>query len=150
MYQRVVVPLDGSTLAETVLDFILQIAGPLDLEVVLVRVVPRFAAETELPEAGPYLERQAGPLAGKGVRVRTEVRRGDPAEEIVAATRDARADLIAMTTRGRGGLARLMLGSVAEAVLRTADVPVFLLRHVERAEVSTPGSQRSAATPSAP
>jgi nucleotide-binding universal stress UspA family protein len=132
MYQRVVVPLDGSDLAEAVLGFILQIAGPLDFEVMLVRAVPPAEADPAVAAARTYLERRAEDLAGKGVRVRTEVRRGDPAAEIVAAAREARADLIAMTTRGRGGLTSMLLGSVAAAVLRTADVPVFLLRHVER------------------
>lgn len=132
MYKRVVVPLDGSALAESILPFILQIAGPLDFEVTLVRVVPAAEWDAAGVEAAPYLERVAGELAGKGVRVRTEVRRGDPAAEIVTAAREIGADLVAMTTRGRGGLGRVLLGSVAEAVLRAADMPLFLFRHVER------------------
>lgn len=132
MYRRVVVALDGSMVAESILPFILQIAGPLDFEVTLVRVVPLSAPDATISEAEAYLERIAAELAGKGARVRSEVRRGDPAEQIVAAARAVDADLIAMTTRGHGGISRLLVGSVAEAVLRTADVPVFLLRHVER------------------
>jgi nucleotide-binding universal stress UspA family protein len=54
-----------------------------------------------------------------------------PAAEIVNAARETGADLIAMSTHGRSGLGRLMFGSVAEAVLRHSDVPVFLLRATE-------------------
>jgi nucleotide-binding universal stress UspA family protein len=56
------------------------------------------------------------------------VRRGQPAEEILASARAAGADLIAMTTHGRSGLGRLLFGSVAEAALRQAEIPVFLMR----------------------
>jgi nucleotide-binding universal stress UspA family protein len=142
MFSRIVVPLDGSPLAEGVLPFILQIAGPLDLEVTLVRVVPPLRppaveaahhtmledAERRLAEAGVYVDAIADTLRARGVRVRAEVRRGDAVREIVGAARDAGADLIAMTTHGRSGLGRLLFGSVAEAVLREGDVPVFLLR----------------------
>ena len=62
------------------------------------------------------------------MRARGEVRRGEPAAEIAAAARDAGADLIAMTTHGRSGLGRLLFGSVAESVLRRAEIPVFLMR----------------------
>ena len=142
MYKRVMVPLDGSPLAEGILPFILQIAGPLDLEVVLVRVVqpiPPQALEgtghvvlddvpARLREAREYLAPVAADLRGRGVRVTTEARHGDPVKELVAATRDAGADLIAMTTHGRSGVGRLLFGSVAEAVLRQANVPVLMMR----------------------
>jgi nucleotide-binding universal stress UspA family protein len=51
--------------------------------------------------------------------------------EILAGARAADADLIAMTTLGRGGLGRVLFGSVAEAVLRQADIPVFLMRQTK-------------------
>lgn len=142
MYKRVMVPLDGSPLAEGILPFILQIAGPLDLEVMLVRVVqpiPPQALEgtghvvlddvpARLREAREYLAPVAADLRGRGVRVTTEARHGDPVKELVAAARDAGADLIAMTTHGRSGVGRLLFGSVAEAVLRQANVPVLMMR----------------------
>jgi nucleotide-binding universal stress UspA family protein len=58
----------------------------------------------------------------------TTVRTGEPPDEIIASAREVGADVIAMTTHGRTGLKRLLFGSVAEAVLRMADVPVFMLR----------------------
>jgi nucleotide-binding universal stress UspA family protein len=100
--------------------------------VTLLRVVPSTESDTASAEAAPYLEKVAAELAAKGVRVRTQVRLGNPAAEIVRAARDLGADLVAMTTGGRGGLGRMLLGSVAETVLRTADVPLFLFRHVGR------------------
>lgn len=142
MYKRVLVTLDGSALAEAILPFITEIAGPLDMEVVLLRVVqpipPQIVdgshqvvlddVEGRLTEAGEYLHPLAAELRARGVRAHTEVRRGDPVTEITEAARLVGADLIAMTTHGRSGLGRLLFGSVAEAVLRQAEIPVFLMR----------------------
>ncbi len=145
MYRRVVVPLDGSPVAEGILPFILGIAGPLDLDVVLVRVIQPIPPtviegashvivddiEARTAEATEYLAATAAGLADKGVKVQTAVRQGDPALEIVATGIQTAADLIAMTTHGRSGLGRLVFGSVAQAVLRQADVPVLLIRQTE-------------------
>ena len=142
MYKRVVVPLDGSPLAEGMLRFIIDIASPLDLEVALLQVVkaaPPYLTETmkalvhenaerSLAEARAYLAGLGKDLSAKGIRVRIEARRGDPVDEIVACAREIDADLIAMTTHGRSGLGRLLFGSVAEAVLRQTEIPVFLMR----------------------
>lgn len=142
MYTRVLVPLDGSKTAEAIVPFVLEIAGPLDLEVVLVRVVVPIPpsvvegirdvavedVEARQAEAETYLSGVAAELRDRGVRVRTVVRRGDPVTEIASAARELEADLIAMTTHGRGGLGRLLFGSVAEAVLRTAELPVLMMR----------------------
>ncbi len=145
MYKRVLVPLDGSPVAEAIVPFLLEIAGPLDMEVVLLRVVqpvPRAANDfadgtavtnLELGEADAheYLHPVAAELRGRGVKVEMLVRWGEPAREIVAAARDSDSDLIAMTTHGRSGLGRLLFGSVAETVLREAEIPLFLMRQTE-------------------
>jgi len=138
MYKRVLIPLDGSAVAETVLPLIVQIAGPLDFDAVLLRVIPALpkaaSAVTEAEadvariDAEEYLAPIAVELRNKGVRVQTRVRRGAPAEEIVATAREEGADLVAMTTHGRSGLRRAAFGSVADAVLRDAAMPVFLIR----------------------
>jgi nucleotide-binding universal stress UspA family protein len=146
MYKRVLIPLDGSRLAEGILPFILQIARPLDLEVVLVYVVrpvmPQaiegtthftvYDVATRLNEARKYLAPVAADLRRQGVRVTTDARSGEPVAEIVAAARESRADIIAMTTHGRSGLGRILFGSVAEAVLRQAEIPVLMMRLTER------------------
>lgn len=145
MYKRAVVPLDGSEVSAAILPFITQIAGPLDMEVILLRVVepspPRVIessrhfevddVETRLTEARTYLKPVAEGLAGQGVRALMQVRHGDPVTAIVECARTVQADLIAMTTHGRSGLGRLLFGSVAEAVLRHAEIPVFLMRLTE-------------------
>ncbi|MFQ5899002.1 MAG: universal stress protein [Candidatus Methylomirabilia bacterium] len=142
MFKRVLVPLDGSATAETILPFIERIAGPLDMEIDLLRVVTLDADETpgarHAGPAGPYqrLQREAedylqsivDKLEPKGIRASAHVRIGLPTREIVAAARDLKADLIAMTTHGRTGLRRLLFGSVATEVLRDAPTPLFLYK----------------------
>jgi nucleotide-binding universal stress UspA family protein len=142
----VLVPLDGSPVAEAVLPFLRRIAGPLDLDVVLLEVVEPLAPEVldgayvsseileaRFAEARRYVAACAAELTRAGSRVRTVIRRGLAPTEIVAAARAERADLIAMTTHGRSGLGKLLFGSVAERVLREADVPVLMMRLGDRA-----------------
>jgi nucleotide-binding universal stress UspA family protein len=154
VFRRALVALDGSPVAEAIIPFIVEIAGPLDMEVVLVRVnrpIPPEViegsrhvivedSETSRLDAEEYLAPVAVELRKRGVRVRTQVRRGQPSEEIVLAAREIDADLIAMTTHGRSGLGRLLFGSVAEAVLRESRLPVFLMR-VTEAQVAVRAAQ---------
>ncbi len=144
MYERILVPLDGSALSETILPFVERIAGPLDSEVILLTVVNlNLGASVATAPAGiippeDLLVRKMKTLAGlspikerleaKGLRVRTLVTVGDPAEEIRRVALLEGADLIAMSTHGRGGLERLMFGSVAEQVIRRAGIPVLMIR----------------------
>jgi nucleotide-binding universal stress UspA family protein len=145
MYKRALVPLDGSMIAEAIVPFILEIAGPLDMEVVLLRVVVPappvlFEGASQVivddvdklrSEAEEYLASIATALRARGVRVTIHVRVGDAVSQILAGANEATADLIAMTTHGRGGLGRLVFGSIAEAVLRQAEIPVFLMRQTK-------------------
>jgi nucleotide-binding universal stress UspA family protein len=145
MYKRALVPLDGSMVAEAIVPFILEIAGPLDMEVALLRVVvpaPPMVLEGSSyvvaedveklrANAEAYLASVAAALRDQGVRVAIQVRFGEAVPEILAGAREVEADLIAMTTHGRGGLGRLLFGSVAEAVLRQAEIPVFMMRQTK-------------------
>ncbi len=146
-FKKVLVPVDGSAVAEAILPFIEQIAGPLDMEITLLRVVPLTSLDVmgmagdaragdpilkELDAQG-YLEPLVAALRAKGIRAGARVRIGDPSAEIVVAAKEIEADQIAMTTHGRSGLGRLLFGSVAEAVLCTAPIPVFLMRMTEAA-----------------
>jgi nucleotide-binding universal stress UspA family protein len=131
--------------AEAIVPFILEIAGPLDMEVALLRVVvpaPPLVVEGSShvivedveklrTDAEEYLNSVAVGLRGRGVRVTVQVRFGEAVAEILAGAREVGADLIAMTTHGRGGLGRLLFGSVAEAVLRQAEIPVFMMRQTK-------------------
>jgi nucleotide-binding universal stress UspA family protein len=143
MYVRVLIPLDGSELAETILPFAEQMAGPLDAEVLLLQVVEPPSSIAVLGtggiigpdvlflrqiEAKRYLDAVACRLQAKGIRVRTVLGLGTPALEIVATAKAEQADLIAMTTHGRSGFKRAMFGSVAQEVLRSAAIPVLAIR----------------------
>jgi len=144
-YRGVLVALDGSPEAETILPLVIKIAGTLNLEVTLVRVnvpvrptIVEGAAwtvlddpEVERIDAEEYLAPLAVDFRRAGIRVKTEVRRGPAAEEILNAAAVANADLIATTTHGRSGLGRLLMGSIAKTVLRTSTLPVLLMRATE-------------------
>ena len=135
---KVLVPLDGSTLAEQALTKALDLAESREPTLVLVRAAeastwpgtdPTDGQVRTVREAEQYLEAVKRDLAAKGIRrVETSVWYGPPASAIVEAARVAKADLIVMTTHGRSGLGRLILGSVAEAVLRGTTMPILLLR----------------------
>jgi nucleotide-binding universal stress UspA family protein len=140
VYKRAIVPLDGSPFAEAILPCLRQIAGPLEMEVILLRVVaPQAMApieeppgvlirelETQRVDAEEYLARLAGDLRNRGVRVDTRVNRGEAAQEILSVARETAADLIAMCTHDRSGFGRFVFGSVAETVVRRAGIPVLL------------------------
>jgi nucleotide-binding universal stress UspA family protein len=74
------------------------------------------------------LKHEAQNLRQIGYSVDTVVRSGDPVREILAAVKEKKYDLLAMATRGRKGLTRLVLGSVAESVLRDSPIPMLLVR----------------------
>ena len=143
----IVVPLDGSALAEQILPTVSQWAQALDLEVALIRAVEfpaltyygseeDFAAyenfqEDEKREAAAYLKTKAQALIAGGVRtVSTSVLGGSAAAAIISYTREAPRALIAMSTHGRSGVRRWMLGSIAEKVVRHGEDPVLIVRNV--------------------
>ena len=146
MYKRVLVPLDGSPLAEAIIPFLIEIAGSLDMSIVLMRVLEPIPVtvvegvrqamidigEARRHDAEGYLESVAATLRARGIEASYEVRSGRPDLQIVETAREVGADLIAMSTHGRSGLGRLLFGSVAEQVLRHAEVPVFMMRQAEK------------------
>jgi nucleotide-binding universal stress UspA family protein len=133
------VPLDGSALSVAVLRVITRLCQSRRGVVELLHVVegdasgldlppPPSAADAERAAARNYLKRVAARLTGKGLEVESVVLEGPAAPTIAQRVVDGGADLVAMTTHGRTGVARLLLGSVAEQVLRAVDVPVLLWR----------------------
>ncbi|MDQ6669955.1 MAG: universal stress protein [Chloroflexota bacterium] len=91
-------------------------------------VDPTPIVEEERHEAVTYLEAVAGRLRSRGPSVQCEQTEGTAAEAILGHARRTATELIALTTHGRGGLGRLVFGSVAEGVLRQALCPVLILR----------------------
>lgn len=123
---RVLVPQDGSSLAFRCLEFLIELPHARDLEYVLVEVV----ATNELRvDAELRLKHSAAWLRARGVKsVEVIVAdASDAAAAIVGAVREVFPDVIAMSTRGASGLGRLILGSVAEGVVRSSELPVLLL-----------------------
>ena len=149
-HKRVLIALDGSPSSEAVLRFVLEIAGPLDMTVVLLRVVepivppmageglglPIDVIEPRTQDAENYLAPIAAALRARGVRVAWQIRYGRPDDQILAAADESGVDMIAMATHGRTGVGRLLFGSIAEAVLRRAAVPVFMIRQPDTAAVT--------------
>jgi nucleotide-binding universal stress UspA family protein len=126
--RRVVVPLDGSAVAESVLPWAEKLAREHKSRLVLLHVRTRHAEEAErrLEALRARSGRLARELRERGVRTTVRVEDGDAAREILAAAGPE--DLIAMTTHGYGGFKRWVFGSVAERVAREAAVPVFIHR----------------------
>lgn len=126
MYRRILVPLDGSSVAESALTWAARLPTQ---AVVLLQVTPPLTEPTAddavARAARDYLQRVVPPVAD-GRAWERSVARGDPAEEIVRAAREA--ELIVMTTRGRGAGGRLIYGSVADRVARHAPVPTLIVR----------------------
>jgi nucleotide-binding universal stress UspA family protein len=144
MLHRILVGLDGSPLAETILDPVRALARRLGAEVVLLHVthVPETvrAAEPgptldeivaqERERAETYLEGAARKVTDAGLTVRIAVSAGEAAAEIVRYAERERIDLIALATHGRSGMQRWLYGSVADAVLHMATTPLLLLRPI--------------------
>ena len=145
MYRQLLVPLDGSKTAENVLPYARFLAAKLKLPIKLLSIVEipgSLAAEKtiyldSLVERAvtvnhEYLSRIAKSLAGVSVTI--EVEKGNPEEIILARAEADEKILIAMATHGRSGIARWLLGSVAEKVVREVKNPLFLVRAKEGAK----------------
>lgn len=142
---HMLVPLDGTPLSEQVLDTALRLGRGVGMRYTLLQVIEQVIAsygpekeafrfdkgarEQQHASARAYLERLAQGLRAEGLQVETAtVEATQPAFAILDYARDNGIDLIAMETHGRGGLARLLMGSVADKVVRGATMPVLLQR----------------------
>ena len=154
--QRILVPLDGSELAEGALPYAVDLATQLSATLYLVRVVStsrhmaasslagatggmdgmsavdiqaiQDAVALQTQEADRYLGEQAQSLRGQGLMVEAEACQGSAAEEIIQYARDNKIDMIAISSRGRSGLGRLVFGSVCDKVMREAGIPVLVIK----------------------
>jgi len=136
-FEKILIPLDGSDCAEMVFQKIENLANDLEATLALLRVAYAHVfpgadlTEAEVKvvrEAEEYLGELEERLKAKGFKVETHVRYGHDAEEILDHAAQKDIDLIAMTTHGRSGIKRFLLGSVAEKVLRYSPKPIFLVR----------------------
>ena len=150
MYEKILVPLDGSKVAEAALpdvqDLVIRMAPRTRVEVTLLQVISNLTYNVLTPEeevqipyneadlkqikqnALDYLERVAVPMRAKGIDVKTMVTVGHAAEDIIKAAKQTGANVIAMSTHGYSGIKRWALGSVADKVLHSSEIPVFIVR----------------------
>lgn len=143
MYQKILVPLDGSKLAECVVEHAKSIAAGCQVPtVVLLRVVEplgppaivpdEMAVDTYLDadkkakdEAKNYLSEMAEKLKAEGIAVEADTTDGPPADEILRYAEEKGIDLIVMSTHGRSGVSRWFFGSVTDRVVRQSLTPVL-------------------------
>ena len=142
MYEKILVPLDGSDLAELAIRHAQEIARGARSEILLLQaiyfpypVVPEAAMVPDAKwlagakkDASRYLEGIAAPLREAGMRVRTLLDERPPADAILHVAAREGVDLIVMSTHGRGGLSRMLMGSVAESVFRATPRTVMLVK----------------------
>lgn len=147
LYKVVLVPLDGSPLAEQALPHAAAITGKFGAKLTLFAVIESYQVYSQPGVVGPivnvqfdindevaktreYLRGFASKLREEGLDVVVEVHQGDPAAEICDYAKSIAADLIVMSTHGRSGIRRWVYGSVADRVLRSANIPVLLVRSI--------------------
>ena len=149
MFKHILVPLDGSFLAEAALPPALALAAKFGSTLTLLRVtsVPSvyyadpYGGGAELlvemreqarADTAAYLKARKGELRQQGYTVHTQALEGEsPADAILEVAESQKVDTIVMSTHGRGGVARWVYGSVADKVLRHAEVPILLVRAKE-------------------
>lgn len=138
-FRRVLVPLDGSRLAEAILPAAIAIARRCGATMTLLHVLEHNAPETihgeqhlkDTRAAGAYLEDVATRYAPDGVRTEQHVHENpehDVARSIAAHAAELQVDLIALATHGSGGLRGFLFGSIAQQTLRRTTTPVLLVR----------------------
>jgi len=142
MYKRVLIPLDGSEIAETLFPYAKEISGRMGLDMTFLYVCSQreseslaiyqayvsHAAEVIMNQSREIQERKGIEEQGQSVKAEGEVVVGHPAEEILRYADEKEVDLILMATHGRSGIKRWALGSVADKVLRSSTIPVWLVR----------------------
>lgn len=150
MYERILIPLDGSKLGEAALPYVEELVSKLcpamKVEATLLRVISElshYVIAAGEPVSVPYTEAELKPitesaldylhkisegLKSKGATVRTVVTMGNAAGEIMRTAEETKAGLIAMSTHGRTGIAHVVLGSVTDKVVRRTNIPVLVVR----------------------
>jgi len=135
MYERIMVPLDGSNAAETVLPYLEELAPKFKSEILLVSVAEPKMAETDhlfrayLQSIQSRIENELGDWGAKvEIQINVEVLSGKPANEILRCAEEKKVSLLVMASRGRSGDGPWLLGNIAAKVLRATTQPVLLIR----------------------
>jgi nucleotide-binding universal stress UspA family protein len=131
IYERILVPIEGSETDAPVLEHVARLAGMCGAEVILLRVAhfhTRDQRSCEVEDAEGDLARAEESLRARGIAVRALLVSGEPQQAIVQQAAELHPDLIAMATHGHGWAKRMVLGSVADHVRHNTDVPLLLLK----------------------
>ena len=131
LFSQIVVPLDGSREANIAVPHAHLMARASDATVTLLRVVPHGR---DVADGQAFLDGVAREYAAPDVKINLAVREGDAARAILEEVQQRGADLVVMRTHGRSGLARAVLGSVAEKIVKQSSTPVLLLPPGDRTE----------------
>jgi len=147
MYRRVLIPLDGSPLAEQALPHAIAQAEQFGAELILLRILKPLPQIDGLSHgdlvqfkeqgsewASKYLERIAEASLHKGIPTEMATVEGSPHAAILQFAESNQVDLIVICTRGRSGLSRWLMGSVADRIVRGANVPVLLVRAAKKTD----------------
>jgi nucleotide-binding universal stress UspA family protein len=148
MYERILVPLDGSRRAEAIMPHLKTLAHCFGAKVIILQVVePAYIPsdpasylpelESELNEhrkreAENYLHSWKQRLGSQEIEAEVKVEMGPVVETIIKVSQDENVDLIAMASHGRSGFSRVIYGSVANGVLQKIDRPILLIRSIEK------------------
>ncbi len=145
MFNRILIPLDGSETGEAALPYIGELTKKLEPEVILLQVVapgqhvhtiggldyvPFTEQQVELmrADAKQYLEKVSKKLTGTKGAIKSEVRIGDAAKEIIKLADETNTSLVAISTHGRSGIRQWIFGNVAHKVLQGGNTPILLVR----------------------
>ena len=143
MYKTILVPLDGSERAEAILPYVQSLAHCYDAKVVFMTVIEPLRIDREfdlehyqrrLDEGERYLAARQEEFRQKGIEAETRVGEGPTVATITDVAEHIEADLIAMASHGRTGLARVFYGSVAAGVLHRIDRPLLLIRSLDESK----------------
>lgn len=126
MFDRILVPLDGSCVAEKILPFVVEFASKMDGQVILVTACNPDDPLKHL--FGSYLAEKVEQLSTQGITARSAIVRGEPAEGILDFAEANGIGLIAVCTHGKGAASRWPLGSIAHKVVLKSHLPVLLVR----------------------
>jgi len=126
-FKRLLVALDGSTYSERVLPYVRLLAQHFGSDVILLTVPMGLDSESYQDQIRNYLLKVSDELRQDGIRASIQVTGSGPARTIVRVGQDEMADLIMLATQGRGGVDRMMVGSVADRVIQNMPCPVFLV-----------------------
>jgi nucleotide-binding universal stress UspA family protein len=144
VFERIVVPLDGSILSTQAIPYATEVGKRFESEIILVRVIPPpFLVMTQQVTAGEspdsedvnnatyakrYLMDLDRSLKAQGVKVSFEVTVGTPAKAIMQLSEAQKASLIVMMSHGYGSFKRAIMGSVADEILRHSSIPVLIIK----------------------